>query len=252
MSDEFDGTKLFLLGKAVRATEAKYNMYGPTGAAVELDPDQIGVCPWNRRGVKPNIHIVHCVVFPSFKNHTFDPGRLHNGYVIWVKCPKMRKEWVEYNKELAAGSSLYPPVYEDKMEYFTLACTHVTITLRCCKAGMISEITGIQFTAGDDVELKKVVRGGGHKYKVLTGDTPKEEAMQLSEWKNADNDTAQGKHELEQILHCNGVAKQCFSEKAQVASSTTPSSKIAKRLHVLCEAFVIGIMVNASHMHFLC
>ena len=83
---------------------------------------------------------------------------------------------------VAATCKLYPPVNEEKMQYFTLACTHVTLTLRCIKAGMTSELAGVQFAINDDEELSCVVMNG-HKYIVLTDEIDAESAMQLSEWK---------------------------------------------------------------------
>ena len=83
---------------------------------------------------------------------------------------------------LATSSKLYPPVNAHTMIYFTLATTHVALTLRCIRARMVSGITEMQFSAGTDGELKTIVKvGNGHKYVVLADDIKQEEAMQPSE-----------------------------------------------------------------------
>eukprot|EP00959_Pyramimonas_sp_CCMP1952_P254383 5313614-Pyramimonas_sp.AAC.1 len=187
------------------------------GEFVNIPPEEIGYCPWNRSSSDPNMQYVHKDLNANFKKG-YDPLRAKPGVVVRVRKednPKLWQEWVNYNKQLARNSTLYPPVNEEKMCYFTLASSHHTLLIRLYQARIISTLTGERFQVENDEKLTRVITAG-HKYIVLDHTCPKEECEKLSEWMNADNNSSLAKSEVEHIKHCKSVIETHFPNDAQV------------------------------------
>ena len=104
-----------------------------------------------------------------------------------------------WNKEFSAGDSRYPPVQPDKLTKGSLACTHLNLTARLFKHGMTT-VEGVQCVVAGDKKLEDFVRLG-HKWHVLSGETPDDVAVEASAWLNSSNNTSQARNPAHMALH---------------------------------------------------
>ena len=138
------------------------------------------------------MQIVTGVIIRSFINDQYDPALAKIKVALRYKDPTKRGEEVERNKYYASLSTSHPPIHENDMDTFAIASTHHNLSLRMYEAGM--QVEGQTLECKDDADLVDRVTNG-HFWIILDGDRiPPEEAMDLSEWRNADNQTAQRKH----------------------------------------------------------
>ena len=150
---------------------------------IRLDPNSTGCSMRNR---KPNMQYLHRELAPNLKTKGYDPARPRIGYVISNVSEKNISAMIKYNQELAAGTDLFPPIVEIMMKHEVLAGQHLSLTLRCFKAGMVSSLTGDAFTVPADDSALGSVSQRGHRYFEIVEDIPNEDAEFLAEWENSD------------------------------------------------------------------
>ena len=156
------------------------------------------------------MNIVMNVIARSFIKDQYDPSLAKVGVALRYKDPTKKMEEIETNKYYATLNANHPPIHENDMDTFAIASTHHNLTLRMWEAGM--QIDGQTLECKGDADLEDRVTEG-HFWIILDGDKiPDNEAMDLSEWRNADNQTAQRKHEFEQLKHTMNVCNEIFQQ----------------------------------------
>ena len=183
----------------------------------QLDPDLVLVAPNNRDGGPPNKMHLHSGILKSFKLKGFDRTRPHFGICILFTSEKGLKELIEHNIRFSKGCKRLPPIKEGAM-YGSLAASHFNLALRCIKNSTFSPIGNLRDLLEDSANLKEVVTSG-HRWWVLPETVLKERQVDISLWRNMDQNENQNSHEME-IL--GGI-----KATAEVLSKTQPSVKQA-------------------------
>jgi hypothetical protein len=164
--------------------------------AKQIDPRQLLVSPQNRDGAPPNVQHVHHGILRSLRVNGFDHTRPAVGICIQAKSPEAKRQLLEYNKRFSAGNPLLPPIHDDMAAYGTLAASHLNIALRCIKAGVPSPAADTGALAPPSSALSDLVESG-HKRWILPEDAPWEAQIQVSLWRNQDQNENQAVHEIE-------------------------------------------------------
>jgi len=223
ITDHQDQFKMLKTSQRVAANMVKY---GVCDDPIEIEPDCIGADRQNRGGATPNITVCRENIGASFKKDGCDKSKPQIGIVKdYSKHPEMLAQLVKHNQEFGMGDPRWPPVFPDKMKNGSLAATHLTITLRCYKHSLMAP-WGETFTVGTCPALQRFTEFG-HKYWKLTCEIPDADALEISEWRNTDNNCNQVKHEIEHIKGLQRVAKKEIelAGKACVLSLTTVLAK---------------------------
>ena len=190
----------------VATTIAKYKL---NDRAINIEPEALGADWMNRMGCTPNITICHEVLAPSFAKDGFDPSLPREGICrSFEKDQGMREKLVAHNKSFSSGDSRYPLVFPHKMMYGTLGCTHVNFTARMFNQNLTTS-QGLLCKVDDSgtSPLEELVRLG-HKWIVLSHETPDDLAAEVSMWLNRGNNTSQVSHEIEHIRVLQRVCKK--------------------------------------------
>jgi hypothetical protein len=198
-----DHAKLLKTSQRVAANMVKYSC---CDEPVETDPDALGADPCNRAGAIPNIAVCRENIGRSITNDGYDKHKPLVGIAKdYSKCdPKKLEALLGHNRGMSDGDSRWPPMFGDVMRKGTLASTHLNITLRLYKHGVASP-TGESFSVRDDAALQRVCERG-HKWWLLSCDISDQDAIEISEWRNSDNNCNQVKHEIEHIKGLQRVA----------------------------------------------
>ena len=151
---------------------------------VQIEPHLILVAPWNRDGAPPNTRHCHFGILRSFKAKGFDRTRPAIG--ICIKFTTERGLWMllEHNKRFSKGSNLLPPI-KDGACYGSIACSHYNLVLRLLQSGSSSPIGSLSEILAENENLQLVVKGG-HKWWVLPESTSKDRQVDISLWRNMD------------------------------------------------------------------
>ena len=162
----------------------------------QLDPQMVLVAPMNRDRAPPNILHVHLVILKSFITKGFDGARPQVGICIEYKSVEGKKELIEHNLRFSTGCALLPAVDETKAMYGSLAGSHFNIALRLIKAGAISPAGDLRTLMRDDESLAETVQNG-HRWFILKENILRESQVEISLWRNQDQNDNQGTHEME-------------------------------------------------------
>ena len=159
---------------------------------VELAPHQVGVHPQNRAGADPNVQVLHNKILNSFAVDGYDPTRHLTPIVVRCSSDKNRAHLQAHNQRFTEGRSEFPPADEKRMEFGTLAGSHLTLALRCIESGVVCQSTGLsaQAIVEKQPNLKQVVERG-MRYHVLREDTPLDILSDISQWRNQDQNSNQ-------------------------------------------------------------
>jgi len=158
--------------------------------------------------------VIHSTLAPGIEQDAFCHRRPQPGVCIQKSGDGIAK-LVAWNEKFSGGDPRYPKIDPRKMDKGTLAATHLNMTLRCFKQGVVSCITGIlphhhhhhrhqihttttttNWTGKPflidpaDLALQGVVERG-HLFWVLSDKITEAEAVLVSEWRNSDNNTTQ-------------------------------------------------------------
>ena len=139
---------------------------------------------------------LHSGILKCFKLKGFDRTRPHLGICIKFTSEKGLKELHDHNNRFSKGCKLLPPIKEGAM-YGSLAASHFNLALRCIKNGTFSPIGNL----GDLLEegganLKEMVTSG-HRWWILPEAVLKELQVDISIWRNMDQNENQNSHEME-------------------------------------------------------
>ena len=183
----------------------------------DIDPEEILVDESNRGGAPPHVMYMHCGILAGMKKHGYDPTRPKEGICIEYLSPAGLQRLIAHNKRFQGP--LMPPINEKKAKYGSLACSHLNVCLRIIKVGTPgpSPAGDVRSLMEESEELKDVVING-HRWIVLKECVPGEMKVQISLWRNADQNENQGTHEIE-ILQ-NVVSSAQALQKDQVKVTT--------------------------------
>ena len=121
------------------------------------------------------------------------------------------QELLAHNRKFSQGNQLLPQLPEGLSGplYGSLACTHLNLAFRAIKNGTPSPI-GILTDLMSQSTLKEVVLHG-HRWWVLPETCAKERQIDISLWRNQDQNENQQVHEIE-ILQTINYAAESFSK----------------------------------------
>lgn len=182
---------------------------------IHVNPDEVGADWCNRQGQAPTILICHQVIAKSFKTDGFDTGKPQVGVCRSFKGNEhLMKKLLSWNVQFGMGDERFPPVLAEKMDKGSLACTHLNMTARMYTHQMTT-VDGIRCVVEHDKALAELLRIG-HKWWVLSADTPDDVANEISAWFNSQNNSSQVTHEVE---HVRALQKVCCKEMQTAQAS---------------------------------
>ena len=180
----------------------------------QLDPRLLLVSPQNRDGAVPNVPYIHFGILRSLSTKGFDWTRPQTGICIQCRSPESKERLLDWNRRFSQGVPLLPPIDPDQALYGTLAGTHLNLALRIIQAGVPSPACDVSTLAAPGTSLYEVVHRG-HKWWILPEDTPLENQVQVSLWRNMDQNENQAIHEIEVLKN---IAQTCTEQS--VSKST--------------------------------
>ncbi len=160
-----------------------------------------------------------------------------------------RRALLEHNRRFTQGNALLPPIFEDA-EYGSLACSHLNIAFRCIRSGLSSPAGILKDLVNDEGQLRDVVHHG-HKWWILPETVRADKQLDISLWRNMDQNENQTTHEIE-VLQSIKVTCQTMSKKhakitqgdlCAAAARRNPAKLSANTLSTLCKFFV-GFLEN--------
>lgn len=151
----------------------------------QLEPQTLLVDPKNRDGAPPNVQHVHKGILRSFQTAGYDSSRPQIGICVQYISTEGKARLIEHNKRFTSGSSMLPPVVEDKACYGTIAGSHLNIALRILSHGVHSDSADVTTMVVPGSSLAEVT-SRGHKWWVLPENTDLQDLVDVSLWRNQD------------------------------------------------------------------
>ena len=149
----------------------------------QLAPQALLVDPSNRDGAPPNVQHVHYGILKSIEKQGYDFRRPQVGICVQYKTEAGKAKLLEHNRRFTSGSSLLPPVLEDKAMYGTLAGSHLNLSLRILAHGVISPAADVTTMVAPESSLAEAVKEG-HKWWILPEDTRVEDLVDVNHWRS--------------------------------------------------------------------
>ena len=219
----------------------------------QLDPNVVLVSPLNRLGASPNVQHIHFGILKSFLKNSFDRTRPAIGICIEYRSEQGIKQLLEHNRRFSQGNKLLPPILESATTgplYGSLACTHLNLAFRCLKNATQSPL-GDLWSLLDHPTLKEVALNG-HRWWVLPETLTKEKQMEVSLWRNQDQNENQAINEIEILQTITVVAKAFLSQGKDkvsvgdlVASAQKKNpAKVSPQTWMSLTKYYIGFLEN--------
>ena len=193
----------------------------------QIDPLQILVNPFNRDGAPPNVQYIHNTLLKNIKTKGFDRTRPLPGICVEFRSEKAKAKLLEHNRRWSKGNPLFPPIHEDQVLYGSLAGSHLNIALRLIKGGCRSPVGDLNSLLLEDEALKDVALNG-HRWLILPEDTLKSIQVDISLWRNQDQNDNQGTHEME-IIQSIKATVEVMSETEKKVPIADIVAKVLKR-----------------------
>lgn len=246
-SPEVDAGKFKKLAQRVEETLTKEILFPEPK---QIDPSFILVAPFNRDGAPPNVQHVHFGILKSFKTKGFDRTRPAIGICIKFTSEAGRKKLLEHNKRFSMGNKLLPPIDEEHAVYGSLATSHYNLALRCLQSGLHSPIGNLADLVSENLNLKDAVING-HRWWVIPESVCQERQVDISLWRNMDQNENQATHEIE-ILQCIKATAENLSQKQTkvtqgdlvAATARRNPAKISPLALTNLSRFYIGFLQN--------
>jgi hypothetical protein len=215
----------------------------------QIDLELILVAPNNRTGAPPNTRHVHFGVLKSFKTKGFDRSRPAVGICIKFTSEQGLKKLFEHNQRFSKGSRLLPPISE-RACYGSLATSHFNLALRCLKSLTFSPIGNLADLVAESANLKDVVESG-HRWWILPETVLKERQVDISLWRNMDQNENQATHEIEILQGIKATAETLSAHQdkisqgdlVSIASRRNPAKISVTQMQVLAKLY-IGFLEN--------
>ena len=216
------------LAQRVEATLRQMKIYLE---AKQIEPQQILVAPLNRDGAPPNCQHIHNGLIKSFLEKGFDPSRPQVGILVEFKSAEKKRELLNHNRRFTYGNVLLPNIEEDKVLYGSLAGSHLNLALRLIQQGASSPAGDLRSLAASDASLQDAV-AHGHKWFVLRENTDPREQVDISLWRNQDQNENFQTHEIELLQTIMSTAKEQRFASASTSSRgkmQTPIGDLTQR-----------------------
>jgi hypothetical protein len=247
LGSDVDAGKFKKLAQRVEDTLAKETLFAEPK---QIDPSLVLVAPLNRDGAPPNVQHVHCGILKSFKTKGFDRTRPAIGICIKFTSEEGKKKLLEHNKRFSKGNKLLPPIDEEQAIYGSLATSHFNLALRCIQSGISSPIGNLLDLTAENHNLKDMVLNG-HRWWILPESVAKEKQVDISLWRNMDQNENQATHEIEILQSIKATAEHLSQKQAKVtqgdlvaaAGRRNPAKISVPALMNLCK-FYIGFLEN--------
>ena len=219
--------------------------------AKQIDPNQVLVSPLNRLGSSPNVKHIHYGILQSFVKDSFDRTRPMVGICLEVKSEEGIKKLLQHNERFSSGHKLLPPILATSGPvYAALAGNHYNLALRSIKNGTHSPIGNLSSLL-DQPTLKEAALNG-HRWWVLPETLEKNKQLDISLWRNQDQNSNQGTHDIEILQTIKHSAEAYLSQgRTQVSSGDLVSSaqkknpaKISPTTWLTLAKYFIGFLEN--------
>ena len=171
----------------------------------QLGPSLVLVAPLNRLGAPPNKQHVHLGILKSFKDKGFDRTRPAIGICIMYTSTEGLKALHEHNQRFTKGCHLMPVIKLTAI-YGSLACSHYNLALRLLQIGAKSPIGDLVKILEENEHLKDTAMCG-HKWWILPEEVLAERQVDISLWRNMDQNENQVSHEMEIIQGIKATAE---------------------------------------------
>ena len=212
---------------------------------------QILTAPANRDGASPNVQYIHHTLLKNFFQKGFDGTRPAVGVLVKISTPEYKQQVLERNRKFSQGNPLMPPIYDEKIEYASLAASHLNIALRCIYSNTPSPVGNLESLAVEGTSLHNVIEHG-HRWIILKETTPHREQLDVSLWRNADQNDNQQVHEIEIVRSIDMAARELAVVTSRVllgdlVSKTTQRSpnKIKDSVLVALAKYYISFVTNS-------
>ncbi len=195
--------------------------------AKQLDPHSVLVSPLNRDGAPPNVQHVHSGILKSFATKGFDRTRPAVGICVAYTSSEGKAALLEHNMSFSKGEALLPPIHAEGPLYGSLAGSHLNLALRVLKSGSYSTVGDLKRLLSESQSLEEMVTAG-HRWWILPEDVPANELIDISLWRNQDQNENQGTHEVEVL--------QSIISSARLLGSQRKSSSVVSLADLIAYA----------------
>lgn len=219
--------------------------------ARQIDPKLLLVAPENRNGAPPNVRYIYETLLKSLGNNGFDPTRPAVGICVQFTSQEGKARLLEWNRRFSHGNPLLPHIDEERAMYGTLAGTHLNIALRILQSGLADAAN----VAPRGSPLADVV-AHGHFWWILPEDVPKQSLVELSLWRNQDQNENQAIHEIEILRNIISTCSDLRQSRSQVplgdlcafAEKRTPAKVGTRALEALAKFYLALLKEDARHL----
>ena len=156
----------------------------------------------------------------------FDSTRPQVGICVEFKSPEGKAKLLEHNRRFS--NDALPRIEEAKVLYGSLAGSHLNLALRLIQQGAPSTSGNLRNLLEDNETLSDVVLKG-HKWWVLKEETPESSQVDISLWRNQDQNENHGTHEIEILQTIVATADLMRSSKNPGAKSTVQMSDLVAK-----------------------
>ena len=215
-----------------------------------IDPRKLLPAVANREQAPPNVSHIHYGILKSFYDKGFDSTRPHVGVCIKIESAEGKAKLLDHNYRLSQGNPMMPPIFEDLVQYGTIACSHLNLSLRCIQAGSHSPSGDLASLVKPGSSLAYAVKDG-HSWIILPESTLYETQVEISIWRNADQDENLAVSELEILRYILQAATDLanFSHKITLGDMSARAARKApwkiKDRPLLC----IGKYLRGFHVY---
>ena len=164
----------------------------------------------------------------SFKVKGFDKRRAAVGICIMFTSEEGKRKLLEHNLRFSKGQKLLPPVPEGAI-YGSLACSHYNLALRCIGSNTSSPVGNLQELLESDPALKEAVQHG-HRWWILPESVLDEAQVDISLWRNQDQNENQQAHEIEILGYIIAVAEDLSKKNRKVSQGDLVAAVARKNL----------------------
>ena len=207
----------------------------------QLDPRCVLVAPHNRNGGPPNVQHIHWGILKSFIQKGFDRSRPQVGICVQYTSEEGKRKLLEHNTRFTKGEDLLPPIDDTKSLYGSLAGSHLNLALRFLRSGKSSPAGDVSALLNEP-SLKEVVMNG-HRWWILQEDTAVEQQVDISLWRNQDQNENQLTHEIE-ILQNIMVTAKGLSAHHQSITMGDLIAKVGKKMPTKISVESLRILVK--------
>ena len=240
---EPQGSKRLLAQRVMEALET----HGIHKAPRQIDSRKILVAPWNRSGAPPNVRHIHETILKSFVTKGFDSNRPQPGVCIKYESQEGKAALLAHNKAFTSGNPLLPTVYEQEAEYGSIALSHLNLSLRFIKQGLASPSTNISGICDAQPCLKEFVDNGATWW-VLPEDLDPQVYLDISTWRNQDQNENQVMHEAEVLSTVVSSAKRLGLTQETIQAAQLVHA-VQRKLPANVRCSTIQSLVAYFHVH---